>query len=218
MKMRYCLYVLCCVMLLGMASCSSSRKASVEAPLATSAWKDGEAVVAKGDMRLSVNGGKDTKLSVTLRMKRNDVIQVNATYFLGIQIGTVELTRDSVLVVSRATRQYAVVKYPELSLLLGRGVTFDDMQNIFWGEASEFKVKGVDWKYGSFVNLQDGRRLPNDVSVKFSRASTSVNLRLSVSDYRFEDDWISRTKVNSSNYTFLTTEQIVGLLKMLMGH
>lgn len=217
MKTRHYIYILGVLALLGMASCSSSRKAAVEPAAFVSAWKTGESVVSKSTLRLSAPGGKSVNVSATLRMRRDDVIQINATYFLGIQIGTAELTRDSILVVSRITRQYAVLGYPELSVLLGRSVTFKDIQDIFWGEAGDFKVRGIDWKYISFANTADGRRLPKELEVSLSRGAASYGMYMSMSDYRFEEGWASRTSVSTSSYSSLQIEQVVTLLKMLMG-
>lgn len=202
-----------------MAACSSGRKAlkdgSGQAPL--SVWKTGESVVARANIGLADAGGKDITVGGTLRMRRDDVIQLNATYILGIQVGTIEMTPDSVLIISRATKQYAVFDYQELSALLGRPVAFKDMQDIFWGEADGFDIKGVEWKYDSFAKLADGRRLPENMEMTFSKGSVTVRMLLNTRNHRLEDGWATRTKVNTASYTRLTSSQIVRLLSLLIG-
>ena len=210
-------YIIGLYAMLFIGACSTSRKVLQETPVVVSEWKTGESVVAKSSVRLSASDGKSVNVSATLRMRRDDVIQINATYFLGIQIGTLELTSDSVLVLSRATRQYAVLAYQELSALMGRSITFADMQNVFWGEAEGFNVKGVDWKYGSFVKMQDGRRLPGNLEVKIIKGTSSLNVDMSISNYKYEDGWTLRTKVNTSNYKSLSSEQLLKLLTLLIG-
>lgn len=210
-------YIICVAVLIGMASCSSSRKVAVDAPGSGSAWKTGENVVARANLKFKDSNGKGTSVGGTLRMKRDDVVQMNATYILGIQIGTLEMTRDSVLVVSRATRQYAVFGYQELSSLIGRNITFNDVQNIFWGEAEEFQVKGVDWKYGSFVELSDKRKLPGQLELRFVKGAQSIDVAMSFSNHKYEDGWALRTKVNTSNYTSLSVEQAVKIITLLIG-
>ena len=150
-------------------------------------------------------------------MRRDDVIQLNATYILGIQVGTIEMTPDSVLIISRATKQYAVFDYQELSALLGRPVAFKDMQDIFWGEADGFDIKGVEWKYDSFAELADGRRLPENMEMTLSKDSVTVRMLLNTRNHRLEDGWATRTKVNTANYTRLTSSQIDRLLSLLIG-
>ena len=70
--------------------------------------------------------------------------------------GTLEITADSILVLSRTTRQYALFGYDEMSALLGRTTTFGDMQAVFWGESDSFNVKGIQWKHDSFREMEDG--------------------------------------------------------------
>lgn len=209
-------YIVLCLAILCMAACSSSRKVAVEKASVSSLWKDGESVVARSGVTLSDGRSKTIKLNGTLRMRRNDVIQLNVTYILGIQVGTMELTRDSVLLLSRATRQYVVMSYPELSAIIGRTVTFDDMQNIFWGEAKDFAVRGVDWKYGSMSAMEDGRTLPGELSMSFSNASSKVAVSLKLSKHAYNDAWARRTSVKSS-YERLSPEQAMRLIMMLMG-
>lgn len=210
-------YIICIALLVGMASCSSSRRVAVDAPGAASVWKTGESVVARANLKFQDSNGKGTSVGGTLRMKRDDVVQLNATYILGIQIGTLEMTRDSVLVVSRATRQYAVFGYQELSSLIGRSITFNDVQNIFWGEAEEFRVKGVDWKYGSFLEMADKRRLPGDLELRFVKGSQFVDVAMTFSSHKYEEGWSLRTKVNASNYSSLSVEQAVKIISLLIG-
>lgn len=150
-------------------------------------------------------------------MKRDDVIILNATYLFGLQIGTMELTRDSVLVVSRYTRQYIRMTYPELSALIGRDVTFEDIQDIFWGEAEEFRVKSVEWKYGSFVKMEDERRLPEQLDMTFASGATSLEMSLTLSRHKYETGWSTRSSFSIANYEQLSPEQIRKLVAMLIG-
>lgn len=211
-------YILCVAVLIGMASCSSSRKAMTDVSSVHSEWKSGENVVARVNLKFKDSKGKGTSVGGTLRMKRDDVVQLNATYILGIQIGTLEMTADSVLIVSRATRQYAVFDYSELSALLGRALTFNDVQDIFWGESDDFKAKGMKWKYGSFVNMPDDRRLPGELEMKFANGGASVDVSMVFSNHKYEDGWAARTKTNTSNYTRLTAEQVVNIISLLIGN
>lgn len=212
-------YIIGVCVILSMVACSSSRKAMKDESVASarSVWKPGECVVARANIALADASGKDIAVGGTLRMRRDDVIQLNATYILGIQVGTMEITRDTVLIVSRATRQYAAFDYQELSALLGRTITFEDMQNIFWGEAADFNVKGVRWKYNRFTELADGRKLPESMEVAFSKGSVTVKLVLNTSNHKQEDGWTTRTKFNTTNYGRLTSNQIIRMLTLLMG-
>ena len=207
-----------CLAVLSFAACSSHRKAVVEKVPETSTWKSGESVTARVSVSLSGMGTRNVKLNGTLRMKRDDVIQLNLTYIFGMQIGTMELTRDNVLLVSRMTRQYVVLSYPELSSLLERTVTFDDMQHIFWGEARDFAVKGVDWKYGTFSKMSDERVLPGELSMTFSGGSMTLGLSMKLTKHSYDDSWTKRTSVKTSTYEKLSYDQALKLVTMLMNN
>lgn len=210
-------YIVGLVLLLFFAACSSSRKMQ-DSSGAThrSVWETGESVVSSVNIGLSGGNGKNVKMGGSLRMERDDVIQLNATYILGLQVGTLEITKNNVLLVSRTTRQYAVVEYQELSVMLGRTVSFDDFQSIFWGEAKDLNVEGLKWKYGSFVELADKRLLPNDLDISFSKGSSSVDVSLQMSRYRYDKDWNRRTRVNTASYSRLTSDQIVKLISLIL--
>lgn len=202
-----------------MAACSSGRK--VIRPdykdVAASAWKKDECVTAKANIRIRTDKGKGMSVGGTLRMKRDDVILLNITYIFGLQIGTMELTQEDILVVSRYTRQYIRMTYPELSELMGRNITFKDMQDVFWGEAEGFDVRSVEWKYGSFTKMEDDRRLPEQLDVTFASGNTSLGMSLALSRYKYEDGWNTRTSFNAANYELLSPAQIKRLMDMIIG-
>ncbi len=212
-------YIIGIVTILFMVACSSSRKAakSVAKDTAVSVWQPGECVTTKANLQFCTAKGKGVSVGGTLRMKRDDVILLNATYILGIQIGTLELTPDSVLIVSRYTRQYVRMSYSELSSLVGRSVTFNDMQNIFWGDGKDFHVASIDWKYGNFATMEDNRRLPEELELTFAGGATSLDMVLRLSNHKYEDGWTSRTSFNSATYEQVTPEQIKRLISTLMG-
>lgn len=212
-------YIVALAAILFMASCSSSRKASVSGrkDVPASMWKADECVTAKANIRIHTDKGKGVSVGGTLRMKRDDVILLNATYIFGLQIGTMELTREHILVVSRYTRQYVRMTYPELSALIGSDVTFRDMQDIFWGEADAFSVRSVEWKYGSFAKMEDDRRLPGQLDVTFARGATAMGMSLTLSRHKYDGGWNTRTSFNEAGYEQLSPEQLRKLMAMLLG-
>lgn len=212
-----CYSILYIVLFAVMASCSSTRKMTMENSGKQSVWNSGECVAARLNLKFADSSGKGTSIGGSLRMKRDDVVQLNATYILGIQVGTLEMTRDSIVIISRTTRQYAVFGYPELSAMLKRELTFDDMQSLFWGEAKDLKLNGMKWKYGSFVNMQDNRKLPGDIKLQFADGKSSVDISLELSNHQYNGDWNTRTKFNTSNYTGLSLEQAVKIVSLLIG-
>lgn len=212
-------YIIAAVAIILMAACSSGRRVtkSDAGQTPASTWKPGECVTAKANIRLRRDKGNGMSVNGTVKMRRDDVILLNATYIFGLQIGTMELTRDRVLVISRYTRQYISMTYPELSALIGRPISFNDLQDIFWGEAEAFRVQSVEWKYGSFASMEDDRRLPEQFSMTFSRGAAALDMSVTLSRHRYEDGWATRTSFNSSTYEQLSPDQLRRLMTMLIG-
>ena len=87
--------------------------------------------VAMGDRSISTNG--------TLRMRRNDVIQISLVDpLVGIaEVGRMEFTPTNVLIIDRFNKQYIDVPYKEVSFLQRANVDFNTLQSLFWNEVFE---------------------------------------------------------------------------------
>lgn len=78
-------------------------------------------------------GGNAVSANGTLRMKRDDVIQLSLT-FLGIEVGRMEFTPDGVLLIDRMGKQYVRGAYADVSFLRQAGLDFYALQSLFWNE------------------------------------------------------------------------------------
>lgn len=78
-------------------------------------------------------GGKDLSCSGTLRMKRDDVIQLSLSV-LGFEVGRMECTQDGVLILDRYNKQYVRASYGQVSFLSQAGLDFHALQALFWDE------------------------------------------------------------------------------------
>ena len=88
-----------------------------------------------GKMNVAIEaGGRKLSVGGSLKMKRNDVIQLSLVAFGFIEAGRVELTRDYILVVDRIGHQYLKEDYREIPYLQQAGVDFYALQALFWNE------------------------------------------------------------------------------------
>ena len=138
-----CLCLAC--MILIVSSCSSSKKLVgsglvdgmteteyVESVIAhTSTWS---ALTAKMTLALNLDGKGETKVGGTLRIKKNEVIQMSITPFLGIEVARVELSSDGVLVIDRMNKRYVQVSFGELKSLANLDWDFHLLQSLFLNE------------------------------------------------------------------------------------
>lgn len=102
-------------------------------PKMTAANSTAGYVTAK--MKFSISGmGKDLSVGGSLKMKRNDVIQLSLVAFGIIEAGKMEFTKDYVLVIDRINKRYIKVPYEKVSFLSSSHLDFNVLQSLFWNE------------------------------------------------------------------------------------
>ena len=79
-------------------------------------------------------GTQGVTLGGSLRMKRNDVIQLSLTFMGLMEVGRLEFTRDNVLFIDRIHQRYARVSYSQIDFLSAADLDFYALQAIFWNE------------------------------------------------------------------------------------
>lgn len=85
-------------------------------------------------IKMTVNlSGNDVSVNGTLRMKRDDVVQLSATV-LGMEVGRIEFSPDDVLIIDRFNGQYVRASYDRVSFLRNAGLNFYALQALFWNE------------------------------------------------------------------------------------
>ncbi len=89
-------------------------------------------LTAKMKVRLNALG-QQRSLNGTLRMKRDEVMQMSLTV-LGFEVARAEFTPDEVLLVDRFNKRYARCRYDEVNVLKSAGINFDVLQAVFWNE------------------------------------------------------------------------------------
>ncbi len=90
------------------------------------------ALTARIKMALNMSG-RDLSVNGSLKMKRDDVVQLSLT-FLGMEVGRLEFTKDSVLIIDRYNKQYVRSAYKEVDFLNRAGLDFTAVQALFWNE------------------------------------------------------------------------------------
>ena len=79
-------------------------------------------------------GGKSASAGGTIKMKRDEIIQLSLTALGLFEIGRMELTPDYLFVQDRVNKQYVQVKWSEIEALRNSGADFYTFQALFWNE------------------------------------------------------------------------------------
>lgn len=136
-----------------MAACATSKKAGLDQPGSARSGLDqpgsarklsfvqkvyDNAVYTKNiSSKIDLTLGKgDDAISVagTLRMRRDEVIRIQITPLGLMEVGRLEFTPDSVLVMDRMNKEYARAAYDQLPFLAANGIDFYTLQSLFWNE------------------------------------------------------------------------------------
>ena len=90
-------------------------------------------VSSKVNLTLAM-GEKEAAVSGTLRMKRNDVVQLSLVAFGLLEVGRMELTPDYFLILDRMNHRYVKKTYDEIDFFRTSGIDFYTFQSLFWNE------------------------------------------------------------------------------------
>lgn len=82
--------------------------------------------VQTGDRKVSLGG--------TLRMKRDEVIQLSLVTFGILEVARIEITPDYLLIIDKMGRQYVKASFSDIPFLRSAGVDFRTLQALFWDE------------------------------------------------------------------------------------
>ncbi len=91
-----------------------------------------KALTAKISLSLQA-GSKNIAASGSLKMKKDEVIQLSIT-FLGMEVGRMEFTPKDVLLVDRFNKQYVRAPYGNVDFLRNARLDFNALQALFWNE------------------------------------------------------------------------------------
>ncbi len=101
-------------------------------------------LTAKVKFTLDMNG-KSVSTSGTLKMKKDDVIQISLVDpILGaMEVGKMEFTKTRVLIIDRINKQYVDVPYSDVAFLQKANIDFNTLQSLFWNEVFQPGKKDV---------------------------------------------------------------------------
>lgn len=97
---------------------------------------------------------KKVSLGGSLRMKRDEVIQLSLVTFGILEVARIEITPDYLLIIDKVGRQYVKASFSDISFLRSAGVDFRTLQALFWDEL--FLLTGKTPADNLFTKTADG--------------------------------------------------------------
>lgn len=136
--------------------------------------------VVMGDQKVSLTGN--------LKMKHDDVIQLQLMAFGFVEAGRLEFTKDYVLLIDRIHKQFIKVPYNYLDFMRNSGINFYTLQALFWNEL--FKP-----------NQKDG----NIATVPYTTSYEGDHALISLEEGRMRYYWLTDRnsgRINTANITY----------------
>ena len=136
-----------------------------------------EETFATAKMNLSLSASdKNVSIGGTLRMKRNDVIQLSIVTFGILEVARIEMTPDYFMGIDKVNRQYVKAAWGDVSFFKNAGIDFYTLQALFWDELFVLGAGKSTPTEKQFKKSMDGERakLINDDS-RLAVLSFSVN-------------------------------------------
>ena len=112
---------------------------------------------AKINLALS-SGDKSISVGGTLRMKRNDVIQLSLVTFGILEVARIEMTPDYFMGIDKVGKQYVKAAYGDVSFFKNAGIDFYTLQALFWDELFVLGAGKTAPSEKQFKKSMDGER------------------------------------------------------------
>ena len=145
-------------------------------------------------------GPQQVALTGNLKMKRDDVIQLQLMAFGFVEAGRMEFTKDYVLIIDRINKQYLKGPYNYVDFLRNSGINFYTLQALFWNELFMPGKQGVDKSMlGNFttsagngevvISLEDGK-------LNYSWLANETSARIRMANIAYRDQYKGNTQLN----------------------
>lgn len=108
-------------------------------------------------------GSKDISVDGKISMRRDEVIRIQLSPMGLVEVGRMEFTRDSVLIMDRIHKQYLKSSYDKVGFLRDNGIDFYALQALFWNQLFVPGEKDLNKSVGKFdikdnvISLSSGK-------------------------------------------------------------
>lgn len=171
--------------------------------------KDEACITSRLRLDLS-SGSKSASVGGTLRMKKDDVIQLSLTTFGILEVARIEMTPDYFMLIDKVGRQYVKASYSQVPFLRDADVDFYTIQAYFWDEQTS-NLSG--WERKDYVNV-GGRSLPTTHNITIPTSRRTIKAELTLSNLNTDSEWEKRTEV-PSRYKEVTIDEALSRIMNL---
>lgn len=145
-------------------------------------------------------GPQQVSLTGNLRMKRDDVIQMQLMAFGFVEAGRLEFTKDYVLIIDRINKQFLKAPYNYVDFLRNSGINFYTLQALFWNELFMPGRQKVDKtaleKYSANMDAEDVVISLDEGKMNYSWLANNQSGRIKMANISYRDQLKGNTQLN----------------------
>ena len=161
--------------------------------------QSGQFVTSK--LKFSVEyGSQQMSLTGNLKMKRDDVIQMQLMAFGFVEAARIEFTKEYVLIIDRINKQYLKVPYNYVDFLHNSGINFYTLQALFWNELFKPGQQSVEQKdFANFNTAVEGNETVitlEEGKMNYSWLTNTATGRIKMTNISYRDTFKGNTQLN----------------------
>ena len=161
--------------------------------------QSGQFVTSK--LKFSVEyGSQQMSLTGNLKMKRDDVIQMQLMAFGFVEAARIEFTKEYVLIIDRINKQYLKVPYNYVAFLRNSGINFYTLQALFWNELFKPGQQSVEQKdFANFNTAVEGNETVitlEEGKMNYSWLTNTATGRIKMTNISYRDTFKGNTQLN----------------------
>ena len=145
-------------------------------------------------------GNQHMSLTGNLKMKRDDVIQMQLMAFGFVEAARIEFTKDYVLIIDRINKQYLKTPYKYVDFLRNSGINFYTLQALFWNELFKPGQNSVDMTaitdYETAIEGEDAIITLDEGKMHYSWLANKNSGRIQMTNIAYRDPLSGNTQVN----------------------
>ena len=145
-------------------------------------------------------GSQQMSLTGNLKMKRDDVIQMQLMAFGFVEAARIEFTKDYVLIIDRINKQYLKVPYKYVDFLRNSGINFYTLQALFWNELFKPGQQTVDnSNFADFTTNIEGDEAIityEEGKMNYSWLTNHASGRIKMTNIAYRDPFKGNTQLN----------------------
>lgn len=187
-KRAYSVFLLLCLLLMGITGCKTSKQAA-GAKGEESAFLSSkvQVTIPHGEATYSVNG--------TMKLKKSEIVQVSFLMpILRTEVARIEVTPENILLVDRINHRYVRTTKEELKNRLPRRWTYNRLEDLIYEASTPNGKKTISGEEFGLANLQKAK--------------------VELSDFSTEENNVKPTTL-SSRYEQVTLDELLQFLMSL---